>query len=151
MRKLAVSLLSAVVVAGLATSLASASKGAKAHQANLVVRCGTLYTPTCAPPGSVFVSRAACAKTGRVLSTRIRLHAIAGLRSVKVILRRHTVLSKKFKGSPRSASVRVRFNTRGFKPGLYVFKVRVTDARGKSSTRVGHFSICHPAPPKFTG
>lgn len=150
MRKLAVTFLSAVMVAGLATGIASASKGAKAHQA-AIVRCGTLYTPTCAPPGSVFVSRAACAKIGRVITTPITLHAVAGLRSVKVTLRGKTILSKRFRGSPRNASVRVEFVTRGLKAGLFQFNVAVTDVRGRTTRRVGHFSLCKPAPPKFTG
>jgi len=149
MRKFIVTLVSVFVVAGLTASIATARHG-KAHSSAPPALCGTLYKPACAPPGAVFSSIAACRAAGAAVGVPIRLHAIAGLKSATVLLKGHKVKTFNFKGRPQNRSVRVAFSTRGLRPGLYTFTVKVTDVRGVTRKRIGHFSICKPKP-KFTG
>lgn len=150
MRKLTITLLSALVVAALAAAGASGAGRPAAHAAAPPANCGTLYKPPCAPPRSVISSIAACRNTGRILSLPVTLHSVAGLRSAKVTLGRRTIRSLRFTGAPQNRSFRITINTRGFKPGIYTITVRVTDVRGVTRSKVAHFSICKPKP-VFTG
>jgi hypothetical protein len=150
MRKLTVTLLSALALAGLSAGGAFAAHHARAHSAAPPALCGTLYKPPCAPPSSVISSIASCRGAGTVIKMPIRLHSNAGLKSVKVTLRGRTIKSLKFKGRPTSKTLRVSISTRGLKAGIYTVTVKVTDVRGVTRSRAAHFSICKPKP-VFTG
>lgn len=148
MRKLFVALLSVSVVAGIATGIASGA-GHRAHAA--APKCGTLYTPPCAPPGAVFSSLAACKAAGTLISVPVKLHAVAGIKSASMYVNGHKVKTYTYKNHPRNVSIGdVPISTRGLKPGLYTMTVKVTDVRGVTRSHTGHFAICKPKP-VFTG
>lgn len=150
MRKLTIMLLGALAVAAFATAAASGAGRSHARAAAPPALCGTLYKPACVAPQSVISSIAACRNTGRTISMPVKLHAIAGLKSAKVLFRGKTIKSLKFKGAPQNKFFRVKINTRGLKAGIYTVTVKVTDVRGVTRSKVAHFSICKPKP-VFTG
>jgi len=148
MRKLVITLLGALVLSAFATAAASGRSHARAAAPPAL--CGTLYKPACVAPQSVISSIAACRNTGATVSMPVKLHAIAGLKSAKVLFRGKTIKSLTFKGAPQNRSFRVSISTRGLKAGIYTVTVKVTDVRGVTRSKVAHFSICKPKP-VFTG
>jgi hypothetical protein len=150
MRKIVFSLVGAVAVLALTASLAvGASKGDPRAHASAPL-CGTLYTPPCTAPTVVVKSIVACKNTGTELHFPITVSGNAGLKSVTVKLGNKTIKTVKYTSRPKHKSLTVSVNTHGFKPGVYTLTVKVTDVRGKTHTRVVHFTICTPKP-VFTG
>ena len=149
MRKVIFALMGAVVVIGAMASLASgASRPPHGHAA--LVKCGTLYTPTCKAPSAVVASIAACKAAGATVNFPIALSANAGIRNVAVKFRGKTIKSVSYSGQPTKKHLTAGVHTAGLKPGIYSVSVKITDVRGKSKTSLAHFSVCEPKP-VFTG
>jgi hypothetical protein len=145
-----VSLAGAIAVIAASAGLATTTSVARVHGHAAAALCGTLYTPPCRPPSGTVISIPSCRNTGAILNFPITASANAGLRSVMVRMGSTTVKNFTFTGRPTHKSVAVSVNTHGFKPGLYTLTVKVTDVRGKNTTRLAHFTICKPKP-VFTG
>jgi hypothetical protein len=146
MRKVLFTLVGAVAVVAMTASLASGAAKPVAHAA----QCGGLYQPPCVAPVVVVRSAVACQQTGTTIKFPIKLHSNAGLSGVTVKVGKKTIKKVKYPKHPENATLNVKVNTRGYKPGLFTITVKATDTRGKSTTRRAHFTICKPAP-VFTG
>ena len=161
MRKEVVGLAGAAVLFALTVGAASGSPGVVGHEA--LGGCGTLYTPPCPPSGTTATTTSitssspttsitpsgpttpitSCPHTGAFLHFPFTVHVLAGLRSVTVFLGKKQIKKITYKGKPKTKHFSVTIRTSGDKPGVYTLTVKVTDARGKTTSKHVQFFICN--------
>lgn len=140
--------IAAVVVAGtIVAVIPTVASGVSA-------RCGTTYTTPCTVPKVHYkLPPAACTAAGRYYNLpRITVTSNSGIRVILVRYGNHTILRKTFTGlGPTQYILKgLRLRTRHIKAGAHRISIKVTDVRGKSTSRTLRFAVCKSTP-VFTG
>lgn len=119
------------------------------------VKCGHLYQPDCTLPKITTTISAVCHKEGsKITIPKIAITSNAGLKSIVVTLKGRSKPIKVYKNlhsATKKTVGGISINSKGLKPGSHTVTIKVTDTRGKTTTRVVHIAICVPKPPPFTG
>jgi hypothetical protein len=149
------------VVVGCAVAAGATGIATAAGPHATTKKCGTKYTPACAPPVKHYAKpkiktpsvSPKCVSTGATYRVpTLTFTAPAGIRSIQVREGSRTVKVIRFSGhsKTRYSLSNLVLHTLGLGAGGHAISVRITDARGRSASKTLRFSVC-VSTPVFTG